>query len=100
MSRAKHRGHRRILPLRTIRRRNSSSNSTTHQARITGEAEAVKAKRATDRLAMLTSTPAGASTVRLGPWVSQVQAESHGRRQVSVFWFFLAAFRKGFVWRD
>ena len=78
MFRVKLRGRQPIRPLQTIRRRNNRSISITHQALITAEAVPAKVKRATDPevTATATSTRAGASKVRPGPWVSQVQVDA------------------------
>ena len=77
MFRAKRRGRQPIHPRQTIRRHNSCLTSITHQAPITAGAVPARVKRATDRMVTrtITSTRAGASKVRLGPWVSRVQAE-------------------------
>lgn len=77
MFRVKLKGHQRIHLLRITRRRNSSLNLIIHRARTIAEAVAAKVKRATDRVATatITSTPAGASKVRLDLWVSRVQAK-------------------------
>ena len=76
MFKVKLKGRQPIHPLQTIRR-STNSSSIIHQAPITAEAAPVRAKRATDRMATLTitSTQAGASKVRPGPWASRVQAE-------------------------
>lgn len=77
MFRAKRRARQRIHPRQTTRRHNSLLNSTTQQAPITAGAVPARVKRATGRMATftVTSTLAGASKARLGPWVSRVQAE-------------------------
>ena len=77
MFRAKRRDHQRIHPRQTTRRHNSLLTSTTHQAPITAGAVPARVKRATGRMVTftVTSTLAGASKARLGPWVSRVQAE-------------------------